>query len=658
MWEQRDLSFLVLFLACSVFGGTTSGRMVRLGELDLSHMRQGWGEPVVDQAVTKKPMKIGKETFERGVGTHASSLLHVQLDGQTKRFKAKVGVDAGAGSHGTIRFKMYGDGTLLWKSEVLRGGQGSVPVDVDLKGVKRLVLVVTDAGDQIHYDHANWAEAVFEVKGKDPKACEPPEEKRFILTPKPGPEPKVNGAKVYGVRPGRPFLFRIPTTGERPISFQVEGLPEGLKLDRKKGILSGASPKEKGEYKMRFIAENRHGQDQREFCLKVGNTLALTPPMGWNHWYAHYNRVTDAMMREAADVMVESGMADVGYQYVNIDDCWMNAPKHGDPKRVGPLRDEEGNILPNAHFPDMKALTDYVHSKGLKAGLYTSPGPFTCAGFSGSYQHEEQDARQFAAWGFDFLKYDWCSYGRIAKDKSIPELKKPYIKMGSILKRLDRDIVLNLCQYGMGEVWTWGEEVGGHCWRTAGDLGFELTGYHRVARRNAEFHPNAHPGSWNDPDYLLIGHVGEARGMGEPKPCPLTPNEQYSYMSLWCLMASPLFYSGDMSRLDEFTCNVLCNPEVIGINQDPLGKQGFPAAKAEEAEVWKKELEDGSIAVGLFNLAEIETEVLARWEDLGLQGSHTVRDLWRQRDLGTFEDTFKTSVPRHGVVLIRLKASP
>ncbi|HOH30215.1 MAG TPA: glycoside hydrolase family 27 protein, partial [Candidatus Hydrogenedentes bacterium] len=203
-----------------------------------------------------------------------------------------------------------------------------------------------------------------------------------------------------------------------------------------------------------------------------------------------------------------------------------------------------------------------------------SPGPLTCGRFAGSYKHEALDARTFAEWGFDFLKYDWCSYTEVAPDKSIDSLKKPYQQMSALLLEQDRDIVFNLCQYGMGDVWTWGEEVGGHCWRTAGDLGLELTWYHEVARRNAAHHPYAHPGAWNDPDYLQIGYVGDARVGGEPAPCPLTPNEQYSYMSLWCLMAAPLVYSGDMTRLDAFTLNVLCNPEVIDIDQDPLGKQG------------------------------------------------------------------------------------
>ncbi|MBM3288530.1 MAG: alpha-galactosidase [Candidatus Hydrogenedentes bacterium] len=479
----------------------------------------------------------------------------------------------------------------------------------------------------------------------------------IVLTPAPGPAPRINGPKIVGVRPGSPFLFRIPATGVRPMTFAADGLPEGLALDANTGIVTGTiASAEKKTYRATLHARNDRGEAARELRIAVGDTLALTPPMGWNHWYAHYDRVTDAMMREAADIMVSSGMADVGYQYVNIDDCWMNAPKNNDPQRVGPLRDPNGNIVPNAHFPDMRALTDYIHARGLKAGLYTSPGPLTCAGFAASHEHEAQDAQQFVAWGFDFLKYDWCSYGNIAKDKSLAEMKKPYEVMGAILKTQPRDIVFNLCQYGMGDVWTWGESVGGHCWRTAGDLGFELTQYHDVALKNAEHAPHARPGAWNDPDYLQIGFVGDARKMGTPTPCPLTPNEQYAYMSLWCLMAAPLVYSGDMTRLDAFTLNVLCNPEVIDIDQDPLGKQGGPVVREKKWEVWKKDLEGGHCAIGLFNRGDRPRSVTAKWSAIGLTGKQHVRDLWRQQDLGVYDGAFAADVPPRGVVLVRLMA--
>jgi len=627
--------------------------VVWLSSLDLHHMRQGYGRPQVNRSIREKPLSIGGQVYAQGVGTHARSTLWVDLGGATERFVAAVGVDDAAGGPASVVFKIVADGRKVFDSGMMKPGQPAKRVDLDLRGVKLLLLSVGDGGDGISFDHADWADAHFLVRGPKPRAIAGPREEAVILTPQPGPAPRLNGPKVYGARPGNPFLYRIPATGQRPMRFEAD-LPAGLVLDAQKGIITGTTPP-RGKYRVTLKASNAHGSAQRVLTIVSGDLLALTPPMGWNHWYAHYHRVTDKLIREAADAMVRTGMADVGYQYVSIDDCWMNAPKHSDPLRVGPLRDAQGNILPNKHFPDMKALCDYLHAYGLKAGIYTSPGPFTCAGFAGSYQHEEQDARQFAAWGFDLLKYDWCSYGNVVKgDKSLEALKKPYKLMGDILKRQPRDIVFNLCQYGMGNVWEWGAEVGGHSWRTAGDLGFELDRIFEVALANATHRAYSRPGSWNDPDYIQIGYIGDARTGGPPKPCPLTPNEQYAFMSLWCLMAAPLFYSGDMSRLDEFTLNVLCNPEVIEVDQDPLGQCGRVVHLDEERFLMVKDLEDGSKAVGLFNRGEMPAKVVATWKDVGVQGPQRVRDLWRQQDLGQMQERFEADVPRHGVVLVRI----
>jgi alpha-galactosidase len=628
-----------------------------LTSLDLSKMRQGWGTPQVDKAVTGRPLSIAGRTFDSGVGTHARSVLWVDLAGSAERFQAWVGIDdATTSDAASVRFRVIADGTTLFDSDTMRRGQEAKRVDALLTGRQSLLLLVTDAGDGVSFDHANWAEARFIMAGGKPVAVEAPEDPAVILTPKPGPAPQINGPRVYGCRPGNPFLYRIPTTGERPIRFSADRLPDGLELNPSTGIITGTAPA-RGEHPVKLRANNSHGRDEQGFLIQSGDLLALTPPMGWNHWYAHYNRITDAMMREAADIMVSSGMADVGYQYVNIDDCWMNAKpdaKRPDPKRLGPMRDADGNIVPNALFPDMRALTDYIHAKGLKAGLYTSPGPFTCAGYAGSYHHEARDAAQFAEWGFDFLKHDWCSYGNVATGEGRERLMRPYRLMGDLLKRQPRDIVLNLCQYGMGEVWEWGAEVGGHSWRTAGDLGFELNRVFEVARRNAEHREWNRPGAWNDPDYIQIGYIGNARGGGLPEPCPLTPTEQYSFMSLWCLSAAPLFYSGDMSRLDEFTLNVLCNPELIAVNQDPLGQCGRVIETGEETFLMVKQLADGSHAIGLFNQGEFPVRVTANWESLGLGSGRQVRDLWRQKDLGAFATGYSVEVPRRGGAVIRV----
>ncbi len=328
----------------------------------------------------------------------------------------------------------------------------------------------------------------------------------------------------------------------------------------------------------------------------------------------------------------------------------------------GEPRDAQGKVNANARFPDMKALTGYIHAKGLKAGIYTSPGPTTCAGHVGAYEHEELDVQRFVEWGFDFLKYDWCSYGQIAKNPDRAALQKPYRLIGDLLKKQPRDIVLNLCQYGMGNVWEWGKEVGGHSWRIAGDLGGSFEGIPAALFRDGfgvyaknELYQFGGPGAWNDPDYLLLGYLSNWRG--GTAPTPLTPNEQYTHVSLWCLLAAPLIVSGDITRLDDFTLSLLCNDEVIEVDQDPLGKPGRRVSKDEDIEVWAKEMEDGSKAVGLFNRGEMETTVTAKWSDLGLTSKQIVRDLWRQKDLGKFEGQFHARVPRHGVVLVRLRVA-
>lgn len=480
-----------------------------------------------------------------------------------------------------------------------------------------------------------------------------------ILTPKPGPQPKINGPQVYGARPGRPFLYRIPCTGERPMRFSAAGLPRELKLDAAAGIISGTVPARRGEYGVTLSAANAKGKAARRFRIVVGDTLALTPPMGWNDWYTHYDRITDPLMRQAADAMLASGMAYFGYQYVNIDDCWMVKPGSSVAELGGDPRTGEGTIRPNGRFPDMKALTAYIHARGLKAGLYTSPGPLTCARFEGSYQHEEQDARTFAEWGFDFLKYDLCSYRSIDNRGTVEADRKPYELMGSILGKLNRDLVFNLCQYGRSEVWKWGGEVGGNCWRTTGDLGLEkssrLPGFYSIGFKNAAAWEYAAPGRWNDPDYILIGTVGNAFQMSAlPVKVPLTEEEQYSYMSMWALMAAPLFYSGDMGSLDEFTLNVLCNAEVIDLDQDGLGKQARVVRRTEDEFILAKPMADGSLAVGLFNLADGEREVSATWQDLGIEGRRRPRDVWRQKDAAVVAGAYKAVVPRHGVALVRL----
>jgi alpha-galactosidase len=480
-----------------------------------------------------------------------------------------------------------------------------------------------------------------------------------LRTPKAPPTPRIHGPKLYGARPGHPFLYRIPCTGLRPVHFSAVGLPPSLTLDGATGIISGNAPPSAGEYPVTLKAVNPRGNATRSFKIVVGDQLGLTPQMGWNGWYTLYARPTDTDIRKAADAMLASGMADYGYQFIDLDDGWARKPGLSDAVLGEPVRDPDGTIRPNGNFPDMASLTAYIHSLGLKAGIYSGPGPLTCAKLTASYGHEAADAQQYSKWGFDLLKYDWCSYTRVAKDRSLPELQKPYILMSSALQKQDRDIVLNMCQYGMGDVWKWGRQVGGASWRTTGDLGLAkadvLPGFYHVGFANAALEAYAGPGGWNDPDYILIGAVGDARHSDLPaKSTSLKPEEQYSYMSMWSLMASPLLFSGDMMKLDDLTINVLCNEEVIDIDQDSLGKQAKIVRKNDRELVLAKPLEDGSVAVGLFNLSEGPLTMSIDWSDISKTGKLTVRDVWRQRNIGRFTGSFQSRVAAHDVVFVRI----
>ncbi len=611
-----------------------------LDTLDLQHINQDWGEARADHSVDGHPLFLDGKRFEHGVGTHANSTFRLALGGTGERFTATVGVDDEVGDRGSVVFRVIGDGKTLWESGVLRGGNPAKEVSVPLAGVKSLILAVGDAGDDINYDHADWAEARIVMAAGKPEAVAPVREAAVVLTPKASPQPRINGAKVVGVRPGSPFLFTIPATGQRPMTFSAGGLPAGLRLDAQSGQITGVLP-EKGTHVVTVRARNARGEAERALKIVCGDTIALTPPMGWNSWNCFGCDVTEAKVRAAADAMVASGLVNHGWTYINIDDCW----------EAG--RDANGNVLSNQKFPDMKALTDYVHGKGLKIGLYSSPGPKTCAGHEGSYKHEEQDARRYAEWGFDYLKYDWCSYGGIVPNPDHDGLMKPYRVMRAALDKAPRDIVFSLCQYGMGNVWEWGAQVGGNCWRTTGDITDTWSSMSNIGFGQAGHDKFAGPGHWNDPDMLVVGYVGWSSRV---RPTRLAPNEQYTHISLWCLLCSPLLIGCDMTKLDEFTLNLLTNDEVLEVNQDPLGRQAARIAKDGTLEIWTKDLEDGSKAVGLFNRGEDAASMTLKWTEVGVSGSQPVRDLWRQQDLGKFAGQFQTSVPRHGVVLVKVGA--
>lgn len=359
------------------------------------------------------------------------------------------------------------------------------------------------------------------------------------------------------------------------------------------------------------------------------NGLAKTPPMGWSSWNHFQDRIDDKTVRECADALVSSGLAAAGYVYINIDDAWEGT------------RDADGRIQPNSKFPDMKALADYVHSKGLKFGLYSSPGPRTCGGYEGSYGYEELDAKTYAEWGVDYLKHDWCSAARVYTEK---EMRAAYQKMGRALQDSGRPIVYSLCQYGMEDVWKWGPEVGANLWRTTGDIFDSWKSMSDIGFSQNDHAPYAGPGHWNDPDMLQVGNGG------------MTNDEYRTHFSLWCILAAPLMAGNDLRNMSKETLEILSNREAIAVDQDPLGKQGTRLSARDNIEVWTKPLHDGSLAVGIFNRGAAEKTGGVTWKELGLNGRpKQVRDLWAHKDLKVDGDAFRAAVPSHGVVFLRVK---
>jgi len=651
----------VLFLAAQAAGGQPAasapalpdfqsekppGGVVWLDSLDLEETVQSHGKPRAGRSVDKRPMTIRGVVFKHGLGTHAVSELHLSLEGCATRFLSMVGVDDESGSPASVRFIVEVDGRKVAQTEVMHKGEAAKLISVDLTGAQRAALRVDDGGDGIAADHADWAGAMIVLAADSrvrPRAISPAgTEPTMKIASGVPPEPRINNPRIVGTTPGRPFLFLIPATGEGPLEYAAENLPAGLSLDAKTGIISG-SVEQVGTFKVMLTVKGSRGQTSRELTLVAGaHKLALTPPMGWNSWNVWGCAIDDAKIRAAADAMVESGLAAHGFQYINIDDCWEGK------------RDANGEIQTNEKFPDMKALADYIHGKGLKFGIYSSPGPKTCAGYEGSYEHEEQDVKTYARWGVDYLKYDWCSYGAgtIPKQSTdLAALQKPYRVMRAALDKADRDIVYSLCQYGRGEVWKWGAEVGGNLWRTTGDIEDHWSSMSSIGFRQADRSSFGSPGHWNDPDMLVVGRLGWGPRLRDTR---LVPNEQIAHITLWCLLAAPLLIGCDMSQLDPFTIDLLSNDEVLDVDQDPLGQAATRKAQSDTTQVWSRPLADGALAVGLFNLGGTTTQVTAGWPDLGVTGSRRVRDLWRHVDVGVFDDAYTHEIRGHGAVLIKL----
>ena len=627
--------------------------------------------PVAGQptpAPTPLVFALGGAPYAHAVPLTSDSDLTIDLKGAATKFASMVGIDdtvkAPAGS---VVFGVWVDGKKVSDSGVMRGGDAPKLLSADLTGAKKLVLAVIDANDGTAGDTANWGGAMLTLA---PGAAQKPEVVTTTAETAPAiaasrtSSPMINYPRITGATPGRPFQFQIPASGDAPLNFTARNLPPGLSLNAATGVITGAI-KGDGRWDVAVTVKNAKGTTSAAITI-VGkvHSLALTPPLGWNSWNVWGGLVDAAKVREAADGMVASGLAAQGYTYINIDDAWEGGYRKAANNRhdVAAGRDANGEIVTNEKFPDMKGLIDYVHSKGLKAGIYSGPGNTTCQGLAASYGHELQDAKTWAKWGFDYIKYDWCGYPQVEingqkvsanSNSPLDILQKPYTLMRGVLDQLDRDMIYSLCQYGWGKVWEWGGTVGGNLWRVTGDItdtwpsmsaiGFQQTGHEKFAG----------PGHWNDTDMLVVGNVGWGRAEG-PRPTNLSPNEQLTHISLWALQAAPLLIGADMAHLDDWTVNLLGNREMLAVNQDVLGQAAGRVASDDWTQVWSRRLADGTVAVGLFNRGPEAMSVTAKFSDIGLSGTQAVRDIWTQRPLASAKDVFTATVPRHGVAFVRI----
>jgi len=650
----------ILMIASSVvmlFAKDKVLTQIRLDELGASPCYiQDWGSPQVNQSVLGTPLTVNGVVYKHGLGAHSISRILLDLNGEAKSVSGLAGADDNNMYAGKLQFKIIGDRKLLWSSGVMRKGDAVRKFNVSLFGIKKVLFLVEECGDGIMYDHADWLDVSIVTSGKVvpiPVWPKPVMKNKYILTPKASEAPKINNPLVYGERPDKPFLWGIMASGERPMSFKAIGLPTGLSMDPSTGFIRGKVEQE-GDYKVVLIASNSKGTDKKEVLMKIGDKIALTPPMGWNSWNCWGLTVDDQKVREAARMMHDKLYA-YGWNYVNIDDGWEAAQRSSD-----------GEILSNEKFPNFKELTDYIHSQGLKFGIYSSPGRTTCGGHLGSYQHELADARTWEHWGVDYLKYDHCSYSEIQENAEEKTIQAPYIVMRDALNKVNRDIVFCV-GYGAPDVWNWGKAAGGNQWRTTRDITDEWNVVTAIGCFQDVCASATAPGSYNDPDMLVIGKLGKGWG-ARMHDSYLTPDEQYSHISLWSLLSAPMLIGCDMGDMDDFTLNLLTNSEVIAVDQDPLVS---PAHKilTKEGQIWYKKLYDGSYAVGFFNVdpyfvlwnqeeaqkvQEAQYRFVIDMKMLGLQGKVKVRDLWRQKDLGIYDSVFRTQVPYHGVTFVKI----
>ena len=657
---MRHLCLALLLLPCFA----NAQRAIYLDSLNLNAIEQGWGAPKARKTMMMGNIRLGGKTYARGIGTHAYSTGTLELQGKAARLVGLVGIDdtvAGQQSAKTAMARILADGKIVWRSTRLVGGQGGQPFDLDMTGVRFVELVAEGEGGTNH-THIDWADIrLYMQPGQDAAApttfYAAPEEAPYILTPAPGAAPRITGPAVFGVTPGHQVVHMLTATGKGPLKWQVTGLPAGVVLDAATGKLSGKTAA-RGHYKALATVQGPAGKASRAFTLVVGDTIALTPPLGWNSWNAFGMAVTGERVRKAADAFVRMGLASHGWAYVNVDDGWQGT-------RTGP-----GHALAQAPGFEMAATADHIHSLGLKAGLYSTPWVSSYGkkpggsaddtaghivekrrGF-GLYSYHLQDAAQYGRWGYDYLKYDWYP------------LDAPHVNaMRAALRASGRDIVYSLSNTGelpQAKMLA----AGADAWRTTGDIIDTWNSVLQIGLAQPAWAPYCGPGHWPDPDMLVVGRLGWGDGQHATR---LRPSQQYSHITLWAMMAAPMLIGCDLDALDAFTLGLLTNDDVLDINQDPLGRMATylpaPADSAQGLRWLARPLADGDWALACINLspeARTPTLPLAALAARAARPAATrwrVQDCWRQRTLSPAAATLAAQpLPAHAAGMWRLRA--
>lgn len=622
-------------------------KYVRLDQISMTNATNGNGIIQINKSTALNPLKIGGVTYADGLGAHSPSEININLYGTAKRFQASVGVDDETSvkpNEANIEFQVYADNALLWTSGAMKYTDAirKKNIDLDITGKTYLTLKSTIGSDGVNWsDHADWVATKISYFGTTP-ICIP--KSSVILAP------VIANAKYFYAKTGNPIMTRFKIKSFNPATITVTGLPTGLTYNATRNLVSGsiATP---GVYTYTLKATNADGTDQATITLDVRNTLdAPTPPMGWNSWNVYGGTINETKLKGIADALVSSGMRDAGYTYLIIDDLWAAA-----------TRDGNGLLQPDAtKFPSgMKALADYMHNLGIKLGIYSDAATTTCGGSLGSYGNEVKDANQFAAWGIDMLKYDYCNAPSDATSAAAR-----YLTMSNALKNSGRKILFNICEWGSTGPEKWAAASGGHTWRNTWDSrdiwnhGAYDGGHCGVIQgldiqNGLEYY--AGPNMWNDPDMVMAGLYGTGLSSSNAGANGMTDLEYQSQFSLWCLLAAPIQTSFDVTKISAATKAILTNAEAIAIDQDILGQQATKISKSTDTDIYVKDLADGSVAVGLLNRNNTTTQnITVNWSDIYVSGTCTIRDLWSKSNVGTSTTGYTVSVAPHETKLLKI----